>query len=78
MENIEKSGKVMNMEGFTIGNKDDINSAIEGLGRFCHSFCMNCEETEKANDLVFRCKECPYYGYNEFGSEWCRRADNDR
>lgn len=60
MKNIEKCEKVMNMEGFTIGNKDDINSAIGGLGRFCHSFCMNCEETEKANDLVFRCKECPF------------------
>ena len=23
-------------------------------------------------------KECPYYGRNEFGREWCGRADNDR
>lgn len=41
-------------------NKDDINAAIDGLGQFCHSFCMNCEETQKKNDLVFRCKECPF------------------
>ena len=53
MENIEKCEKVMTMKGFIIENKDDINSAIEGLGQFCHSFCMNCEETEKQNDLVF-------------------------
>ena len=60
MENIEKCTKVMTMKNFTIENKDDINSAIDGLGQFCHSFCMNCEETEKTNDLVFRCKECPF------------------
>jgi hypothetical protein len=60
VENIEKCENGMTMKGFTMGNKDDINSAIEGLGQFCHSFCMNCEETEKTNDLVFRCKECPF------------------
>ena len=60
MENIEKCTKAMTMKNFTIENKDDINSAIDGLGQFCHSFCMNCEETEKTNDLVFRCKECPF------------------
>ena len=21
-------------------------------------------------------KECPYYGCNEFGREWCRRVEN--
>ena len=57
---IEKCTKVMTMKNFTIENKDDINSAIDGLGQFCHSFCMNCEETEKTNDLVFRCEECPF------------------
>ena len=60
VENIEKCTKVTTMKNFTIENKDDINSAIDGLGQFCHSFCMNCEETEKTNDLVFRCKECPF------------------
>ena len=64
MENIEKCGKAMTMKEFTIGNKDDINSAIEGLGQFCHSFCMNCVETEKTNDLVFRCEECPFEEQN--------------
>lgn len=57
---IEKYEKGMNMEGFTTENKDDINSAIDGMCQFCHSFCMNCEETKKTNDLVFRCKECPF------------------
>ena len=41
----------------TYQNKDDLNGAIDGLAKFCHSFCMNCEETEKQNDLVFRCEE---------------------
>lgn len=45
----------------TYNNKDDISAAIEGLALFCHSYCMNCAETEKQNDLVFRCKECPFY-----------------
>ena len=44
----------------TYQNKDDLNGAIDGLAKFCHSFCMNCEEAEKQNDLVFRCKECPF------------------
>ena len=44
----------------TYQNKDDLNGAVDGLAKFCHSFCMNCEETEKQNDLVFRCKECPF------------------
>ena len=39
--NVEKRKKVMTMKNFTIENKDDINSAIDGLGKFCHSFCMN-------------------------------------
>ena len=48
------------MEIGTYQNKDDLNGAIDGLAKFCHSFCINCEETEKQDDLVFRCKECPF------------------
>lgn len=44
----------------TCQNKDDLNGAIDGLAKFCHSFCVNCEETEKQYDLIFRCKECPF------------------
>lgn len=44
----------------TYNNKDDMNAAIEGISMFCHSYCMNCAETEKKNDLVFRCRECPF------------------
>ena len=46
-----------------IGNADNLDKAIEGLGQFTHNWCMNVEETDKRNDLVFRCKEC------EFGME---------
>lgn len=52
--------KDLSMSYFTIGNSDDVNRAIEGLSMFCHSFCMDCAETEKKNDLVFRCGECPF------------------
>ncbi len=45
---------------YTDGNKDDVKSAVDGLSVFCHSWCMNCEETEKTGDLVFRCGECPF------------------
>ena len=44
----------------TYQNKDDLNGAIDGLAKFCHSFCMNCEETEKQGDLIFRCDECEF------------------
>mgnify|MGYP003299691992 CR=1 FL=1 len=48
------------MSHATEGNKDDIRSAVDGLAQFCHSWCMNVAETEKQNDLVFRCPECPF------------------
>lgn len=48
------------MTDFTRGNKDDVKNAVDGLAQFCHSWCMNCEKTEKQHDLVFRCEECPF------------------
>lgn len=45
---------------YTDGNKDDVKSAVDGLAIFCHSWCMNCEETERTDEPVFRCKECPF------------------
>lgn len=47
-------------------NKDDINAAIDGLGQFCHSFCMNVAETDKQNNLVFRCEECQFMHDGEY------------
>lgn len=41
-------------------NKDDIMAAIDGLSIFTHNFCMNCKETEKANDLIFNCENCNF------------------
>lgn len=43
-------------------NADNIDKAIEGLSQFTKNWCMNCEETEKQNDLVFRCKQCEFSG----------------
>lgn len=43
-------------EGY--GNKDNLTEAVHGLDIFTKNWCMNCEETEKQNDPIFRCKEC--------------------
>ena len=48
-------------------NKDDIQEAVRSLHNFTHNWCLNCEETEKKNDLVFRCKECEFH--TEMGKE---------
>ena len=45
---------------YDFGNHDDLDKAIDGLGRFCHNWCQNCEESDKQNDLVFRCGECEF------------------
>ena len=44
----------------TYGNKDNLTEAVHGLDIFTKNWCMNCEETEKQNDLIFRCKECQF------------------
>ena len=49
-----------NMKCYTQGNADNIDKAVEGLDIFTKNWCMNCAETEKTNDLVFRCKECDF------------------
>lgn len=42
-------------------NTDDITTkAVGGLDTFTKNWCMNCEETEKQNDLIFRCNECEF------------------
>lgn len=41
-------------------NKDDITEAVHGLDIFTKNWCMNCEKTEKSNDLAFRCSECEF------------------
>lgn len=44
----------------TIENKDNITEAVHGLDIFTKNWCINCEETNKSDDLVFRCDECPF------------------
>ena len=41
-------------------NKDNVFDAIEGLIQFRHNWCLNVAETEKRDDLTFRCKECHF------------------
>lgn len=45
---------------FTNGNSDNLEKALDGLGQFCHNWCMNCKETEEQNEPVFRCKSCDF------------------
>ena len=49
---------------YTIGNADNLEKALDGLGQFCHNWCMNCKETEEKNDLIFRCKQCDFENEN--------------
>ena len=28
---------------YTIGNEDNLEKALEGLGQFCHNWSMNCK-----------------------------------
>lgn len=54
-------GNMSKIKGnYTIGNKDDLTSAVHGLDIFTKNWCMNCAETNKTNDLVFRCKQCEF------------------
>ena len=48
------------------GNKDNLTEAVHGLDIFIKNWCMNCEETEKQNDLIFRCKECLFLEKGEY------------
>lgn len=57
---MERMGETMELKPIIRHNKDDINAAVDGLSQFCHSFCMNVAETEKQDDLVFRCAECQF------------------
>ena len=41
-------------------NKDDITEAVRGLDIFTKNWCMNCKETDKQQDLVFRCCNCEF------------------
>jgi hypothetical protein len=48
------------MSIYLLEYSDNITEAIHGLDVFTKNWCMNCDETEKQNDLVFRCDECPF------------------
>ncbi len=41
-------------------NEDNITQAVHGLDIFTKNWCMNCGETEKQKELVFKCKECEF------------------
>jgi hypothetical protein len=49
---------------FTSGNSDNTAEAVHGLDIFTKNWCMNCEEVERQEDLVFRCNECDFQTTN--------------
>lgn len=57
---IEKATAIVKGGGQQVCNSDDITKAVRGLDIFTKNWCMNCEETERQHDLIFRCKECEF------------------
>lgn len=49
-----------NIKFYAEDNKDNTTEAVHGLDIFTKNWCMNCAETEKTNDLVFRCRKCEF------------------
>ena len=43
-----------------MSNSDNTTEAVHGLDIFTKNWCMNCKETYKQNDLIFRCKQCEF------------------
>ena len=43
-------------------NKDisEAAVAVACLSQFCNTFCIDTKATDETDDLVFRCKECPF------------------
>ena len=64
MKGVYKMAEVVNEIRQRYQNKDDITEAVHGLDIFTKNFCMNVTETEKKNDLVFRCEDCQFHTEN--------------
>lgn len=45
---------------YTKGNGDNLTEAVHGLDIFTKNWCMNCDETDRKNDLVFNCRKCEF------------------
>lgn len=48
--------------------KNGFKSAIVALDQFTKNWCVDIDETERTNELTFRCKYCPFYT----GEKICR------
>lgn len=51
-----------------IGAKNDFKSTIVALDQFTKNWCIDIDETERTNELTFRCKYCPFC----IGKKICR------
>ena len=45
---------------YTQGNHDDLVRAVDGLDTFTKNWCMDCEETTRMNEPMFRCNQCEF------------------
>lgn len=45
-------------------NNDRITEAVRCLDIFMKNWCIDQEETEKQNDLIFNCSKCEFYREN--------------
>lgn len=52
--------EVFSVHDYTEGNKDNITEAVHGLDIFTKNWCMNCKETKRLNEPIFRCSECEF------------------
>ena len=48
----------------TGNNSDNLTVACMALDIFSKSWCMNCKETNKRNNITFRCNECEFQKNN--------------
>lgn len=57
---MDKEVNVFPVHDYTEGNEDDITEAVHALDYFTKNWCMNCAETKKLNEPIFRCLECEF------------------
>lgn len=57
---MDKEVNVFPAHDYTEDNEDNITEAVHALDYFTKNWCMNCAETKKLNEPIFRCLECEF------------------
>ena len=58
---------MIEMNGYTRGNSDNIENAVNALSIFTHDFCMDVAATESEAEPIFRCKDCEFRTEDDYG-----------